>query len=106
MKRKTNGGVLKHAVDRVKKQYNCPLDSKEIRRVLRKEKNNSGIVDGAIKINPAKLKIQWEFPGRVLIAIIVGKVIVTVEDKIRRTDSDSYMIPESDRINFARCLRD
>lgn len=93
MKFKTNGGVCRHAIDRVKNQYGSVLGERAIRRILREAKNFSGIRDGKTFLNQKdvrKLKVQEEFLERIFIAVIVNNDVVTVFDKPRPEHSSCF----------------
>lgn len=82
--KKTNGGVCKHAIERVRHQYKSSLHEKEIRRILREAKNNSGVREGRLILNDSimgRLKIKRIGIGRVLVIIILNNDVVTVVDK-------------------------
>ncbi len=82
---KTNGGVSEHAIKRIIKQYSCPLDEGEIRKIVREEKNVSGIkkksgyfIFSEQTIRKLNLVVR---PDRILIGIVSFGTVVTVEDK-------------------------
>ncbi len=80
---KTNGGVCKHAVDRIKNQYGSGLDKRHIRRILREAKKRSGVSDGRAVIDEELIKelgIGKSFAERVLIIAIGNDDVVTVID--------------------------
>ncbi len=81
---KTNGGVCRHAVERVKKQYGSSLDRKHIRRILRTAKYRSGISEGRAVIDKElvkELKVREGFAGRVFLIAVGGGDVVTVIDE-------------------------
>lgn len=86
---KTNGGVSVHAIKRALKQYSCPLNKKEIRKIVREEKNASGVnnnghfVFSDRAIRKLRLVIQ---PDRILIGIVSSGTVVTVEDKHQKKE--------------------
>jgi hypothetical protein len=81
---KTDGGVSDHAVKRVIQQYASPLNEKEIRKIVRDEKNLSGVGNNGYflfsisTVRKLRLNIQ---PDKFVIGIVSFGTVVTVEDK-------------------------
>jgi hypothetical protein len=81
---KTDGGVSGHAVKRVIQQYASPLSEKEIRKIVREEKNLSGVGDNGYflfstsAVKKLRLNIR---PNKFVIGIVSFGAVVTVEDK-------------------------
>lgn len=83
---RTDGGVLRHAIERVIKQYSSPLGEKEIRKIIREEKNALGVerfnngyfIFSNQVIRKLRLTVR---PDRILIGIVSFGTVVTVEDK-------------------------
>lgn len=83
-KNRTDGGVTKHAIERVKKQYGCKLSEGTIKKILREAKNGNTGENGFFTISPEhvnRLGIELP-PSGMLVGIIARGSIVTVEDKL------------------------
>ena len=80
---RTDGGVKKHAVDRVIKQYSSCLSVRNIRRVLREAMGLSGIKNGQLVLNDAqvvKLRMKNIPTGNKIIILIQDEIVRTVKD--------------------------
>lgn len=80
-KHKTDGGSKKHAVLRLQKQYNCKLDRKQIKRILR-EGREGDVKNGRFIISKEvvrRLGITI-LPGRDLVCIVNDGVVTTIID--------------------------